>query len=303
MSFFTRLPPQTKGRILVLLAGILWSTSGAFVKTSSLPGFAIAMYRSLFAGIGLLALVAITRAGIGWHWLMIPMTACFASMNYLFISSMTHTSAANTVFLQYTAPLWMFLGSVLWLKEPVDRRSLWSLIGGMAGIALLIGGHWNATPDQHLGIAEGLGSGVTYAGIAIFLRRLRGFDSRWLAALNHVSAGILLGFGLGAGIATGSMPAETIYPLPATGELLWMAAFGLAQMGLPYVLFGWGLRYVNPQEAGILTLIEPALAPIWAYLAAGEKPAGSTLIGGGVLLTMLLARYMPQRKTAGDGRP
>ena len=69
--------------------------------------------------------------------------------------------------------------------------------------------------------------------------------------------------------------------------------FGAVQMALPYWLVARGLRAVSPQEAGTLTLLEPLLNPIWAYLVAGEEPSSFTLAGGLFVLGALAWRYWP----------
>ena len=282
----------------MVLAACLWSSSGAFVKSSDLPGATIAMYRGLSAGLVLLAAVRLSGARIAWDRRMFGMTACFALMNYTFIASMTRTTAANTIFLQYTAPSWMFLASVLWLKEPVDRNSLRSLLGAMVGITILIVGQLQDS-GQRVGIVLGLASGVFYAGVAVHLRALRHYDPLWMAALNHLTAGAMLALVLAGGIAFDAAPAETLWPPPSLGALAFLALFGTVQMAAPYVLFGKGLRTVSAQEAGLLTLLEPMLNPVWTYLAVGERPAPTTLLGGGILLAMLLIRYVPTKGKSG----
>jgi len=59
-----------------------------------------------------------------------------------------------------------------------------------------------------------------------------------------------------------------------------------------------GLRAVNSQEAGVITLLEPLLNPLWAYVVAPEKesPTAYTLAGGVLILGALAWRYWPVRK-------
>jgi drug/metabolite transporter (DMT)-like permease len=70
-------------------------------------------------------------------------------------------------------------------------------------------------------------------------------------------------------------------------------------MALPYVLVSRALRSISPQEAGTLTLIEPFLNPVWAYLLAPETetPSAKTVVGAAVIGAALLVRYWP------SGRP
>ena len=69
----------------------------------------------------------------------------------------------------------------------------------------------------------------------------------------------------------------------------------LAQLAVPYWIMARALKHIPPFEAGLLTLLEPVLNPLWAYLVspATEVPTMATLIGGGVILTALAWRYMP----------
>ncbi len=75
-------------------------------------------------------------------------------------------------------------------------------------------------------------------------------------------------------------------------------AAGVVQMGVPYWLFTRGLRSVSPQEAAIITLIEPLLNPVWAFLLTPEKdtPTSPMLLGGGLILLALVWRYFPGRR-------
>jgi drug/metabolite transporter (DMT)-like permease len=142
------------------------------------------------------------------------------------------------------------------------------------------------------------GSGVFYAGVILFLRFLRAESSAWLTVLNMLGSGLLLlGFVLcDRGVAGTAEWLAT----PSRRQLVFMAVFGSLQMALPYWLFTRGLKSVSPQEAGIITLLEPILNPMWAYLVTSgrETPTPWTLAGGGVLLAALAWRYWPQRKPA-----
>jgi drug/metabolite transporter (DMT)-like permease len=79
--------------------------------------------------------------------------------------------------------------------------------------------------------------------------------------------------------------------------LAWLFLFGAVQMGLPYWLMARGLRAVGPNEAGTLTLLEPLLNPVWAYLVspATERPKPATLVGGALILAGIAYRYWPRR--------
>jgi DME family drug/metabolite transporter len=214
------------------------------------------------------------------------MIGCFAVMNLSFVSAMAEGTAANAILLQYTAPMWMYGISVWGLGEPADRRSSIALLIGLLGIAIIIWGGWQDAQLRVVAIA--LTSGVTYAGVVLCLRVLRAASARWLTVLNHLCSAVVL------------VP-YLIYSLPQTptGEqLVILFLFGAVQMALPYWLMARGLRVVSPQEAGTITLLEPILNPVWAYLVAPEteRPSAFTLAGGAFILGALAWRYWPLGK-------
>jgi drug/metabolite transporter (DMT)-like permease len=284
-------PTPTQGRLLAAAAAVLWSLSGACVKVLTrdtplglndpLPSeLVIALYRVFFAGLVLVP--TLRRRDVTFQPRMLAMALCFAVMNGLFISAMARGTAASAIILQYTAPLWMYLANVLWLKEPADRRGTVALFIAMAGVAIIVADAWRDVTV----VALALGSGVTYAGVLLFLRSLRHASPGWLTVLNHLVAAAALS------------PVLFFNPLPTAGQTLFLLVFGAVQMGLPYWLMSRALRSVTAQEAGTIGLLEPLLNPVWAYLVAGDEPGITTLVGGAFVLAALAWQYWPRRAPA-----
>ncbi len=271
-----------QARLLVLTAAILWSTSGFFVKAPYLagwPGLTLAFWRAAFACVVLWPLVRRPQ----WSWKLVPATATFLAMNCTYLTSMSMGSAANAIWLQFTAPVWVLLFGVFVFKEKADWRDWMLVVFAAAGVAVIL--HYESRGESLEAVLWGLASGVFYAGVVLSLRQLRSMESAWLVALNHlVTALILAPFAL-----RGShFPSGLQWPL--------LAGLGIVQMGLPYVLFARGLRSIPGHEATGIGLVEPLLVPIWAYLAWGDRPAWWTLVGGGFILAGLVIRYSSVRK-------
>jgi len=286
-------PTLTQGRLCIALAAVLWSLSGAFTKFLTkvmvedyeypdVSPLEIAFYRVFFAGLVLAPMLR--RADIAWRPAMLAMAVCFASMNALFVTALAEGTAANAILLQYSAPMWMYLASIFLLGEPADRRSSIALTVGLLGIAVIVIGGWEG--GQITTILIALGSGVTYAGVLIFLRLLRHMSPRWLTVWNHFFGAFVL------------LPFIWQEPLPTWEQFIVLFLFGSLQMGLAYWLVTRGLRVVSPQEAGAITLLEALLNPIWAYLvwSKTETPALATYVGGAFILGALLWRYWPIAK-------
>lgn len=282
---------RRKGELLILGAATLWSMGGALAKLIDLPGPTMAGYRALFAAAALLPFLR--RDRISFSPIMILMVVCFTLMNVSYVTAITLTTAANAIFLQYTAPVWMFLGSVFWLREPVEKSSLAGLAFGLTGIAVLLAGQ---APAEGPGILLGVVSGMLYAGVVLCLRRLRDHDAFWLTFLNHAFAGLVT-------LALLLLVPRVGPVLVSPGHLLGLAVFGVVQLALPYVAFSKGVRYVTPQEAGVLSLLEPVLNPVLAFLAVGEVPSRWTIIGGAIILVGLFIRYVAPQEESSPALP
>jgi drug/metabolite transporter (DMT)-like permease len=283
-------PSAAHGRLCVALAALLWSTSGAFTKVLTLPTplglnepaggpLQIACFRVLFAVLVLLP--ALRRRDVSFRPMMLAMVVSFAVMNAAFVSAMALGTAANAIVLQYTAPMWMYLACVGLLGEPADLRSLVALAAGLAGIGVIVAGGWHGRELGVVGIA--LLSGLAYAAVMVCLRVLRGASSRWLTLLNFLCSGLAL------------VPFLWGQALPTPGQLAVLFVFGAVQMAIPYWLVARGLRSVSPQEAGTITLLEPLVNPLWAYLVSGESPNWYTFVGGAFIVGALAWRYAPRR--------
>ena len=278
------------GRLLLVAAAVLWSTSGFFAKAPMFegwPGPVLAFWRAAFASLVLLPLVRRPR----WSIKLVPMVLVFTAMNFTFLSALSLTEASMAIWLQYTSPLWVFLVGAFWLREPVHRRDGWLIACGMSGVGLIL--FFELQGADTTGVIYGLLSGLTFAGVVLSIRQLRDQEAIWLIALNHLVAAILL-----------SPYAFNDTYWPEGWQWLYLACFGIFQMGLPYVLFARGLKAVAGHEASGIALLEPVLVPVWVYLAWHgaanyTPPRWWTLVGGALILTGLAIRYLGRTRVRG----
>jgi drug/metabolite transporter, DME family len=272
------LPTLGQARLLVVMAALFWSTSGFFVKSpylASWTGPQIAFWRAAFACLALWPLVRRPQ----WTRWLIPMTLMFAGMNYTYLTAMVKGSAANAIWLQFTAPVWVLLVGVFVFHERAIWRDWLMVACAAVGIGVII--YFESRGVALDAVVWALGSSFFYAGVVLSLRQLRGLNSVWLAALNHLVTAIFL-----APFVFG----ETQLPTGIQWGVL--AAFGVLQMALPYVLFALALKKIPGHEATGIALIEPLLNPLWVFAAWGDLPAWWTIVGGGFILLGLAIRYL-----------
>jgi DME family drug/metabolite transporter len=289
-------PSKLAARLWVVVAALMWSTSGLFAKAplfdweKSDRGLILAFWRAAFAALVLLPVIRRPK----WDLRLVPMTICFTVMCVTYLTAMTRTTAANAIWLQATSPWWAFLLAVLIFHEPVARRDLVPLGFGVLGVGTILlfelGIHTEGHAPDKVGVLCGLGAGVSYACVVLLMRRLRDQTSAWLIALNHLVATLLLlPWVLRAGFR------------PRPDQLAVLAGFGIFQMAIPYVLVCRALRTISPQEAIGICLIEPVLTPVWVLLW-GEVPAVWTVAGAVLILIGLVLRYVIFEWIAARGR-
>lgn len=269
-----------RGHALVFACALLWSLGGVFVKelrgTYDVDPRAIACLRALVAGLVLSWALGGLRGAPPWRTL--ASAPAYAMVVHSFVVATAWTSAANAVFLQYAYPLFVAIVAVGFMGERLGWRTAVALAVGMGGVATILVGSWS--PTDQAGLLWGFTSSLAFAAFALLQRSMRSGSPIGLASFyNLVAAAIALPF------------AWKVLAMPL-GAFAVVAAMGVFQLGLPYVLFIRGLRSIPATDAALITLFEPVLNPLWVWLWVGEKPAAATLVGGGLILVALVVRFM-----------
>ncbi len=256
-----------RSRLLLLAAAVLWSTAGAAMKSCGLDGWQIAGGRSLVAALFLVAVVPEARVRPSFRALVV--SVAFAFTVVLFAMATKLTTAANAIFIQDTAPLWVLLLSPVVLGERATRGELLAI--PVYGIGLGLFFLDELTAGQVLGNVVALGSGVAFACSIVGLRLLRHEGRAVLVFGNVIAAAVALPFWRHGPAATAP-------------DLAILAYLGVFQVGLAYLAFSRGIAETPAIEASLLVLLEPVLNPIWTFLVAGERPGPWAIAGGAVVL-------------------
>jgi drug/metabolite transporter (DMT)-like permease len=269
-------------RLLVLCAAFLFSTGGAAIKATDFSAWQVAGFRSGIAALALFLLLPAWRRG--WSTRTLLVGGAYAATLILYVSANKLTTAANTIFLQATAPLYVLLLAPRLLGEPLRRSDLLLsalLITGGALFFVRIDPALTTAPDPLRGNLLAAASGVTWALTLLGLR--------WLARSRSASSagGAVLA---GNAIAFAAC-APLAFPMGESVPLDWAVVvyLGLFQIGLAYVAMTRGMRRTPAFEASLLLLIEPALNALWAWLMHGEQPGPASLLGCALILLASIA--------------
>jgi drug/metabolite transporter (DMT)-like permease len=279
----TKLQSKPKGLsplLFVLAAAVLWSTGGLFIKWTSLSGLELSFGRSLCAAI---TVAIFTRhEGFGLNRVTAIASVLYAALLVLFVLATKETTAANAIFLQYTAPVYLLILEPLIYKEKFRRRDLIVVIACVLGMSLFFVG--KLRPQDVTGNLLALASGFCFACYFLLLRHSK---ARAVNRASSVIYGNLL-------VVLVAAPAG----FHAFGGMDRFDAFaviylGVVQIGVAYTLFTVAMaRGVRSLDAGIVGYIEPILNPIWVFLAIGERPTKWALIGGGIIVVAVIVHTL-----------
>jgi drug/metabolite transporter (DMT)-like permease len=281
-----------RGVLLVAGAALAWSTAGLLVRWTATDPWTTLFWRAIFAGLALLVRLvlterretaaAFTRLGpIG-----IALGGCFAISMISFINALNLTTVANVMVFQAASPLFAALLGWAWLKERISARTGIAIAVTVVGVIVMVssrfGGEGGLTREL-AGDLISLVMSLTSAFVIILAKRERRVS---------ITAATCLGMAMTALV---SLPFADL--APSGGDLTLLALFGIGQMALALLMFTNGVRLIPAAHAGLISVVECPLAPLWVWLAFGEAPDARGLFGGAIVLAAVL--YAASQSRAG----
>lgn len=273
--------------ILVLLAVLLWSTGGLFIKMTTLDAFAVNAGRSLLAAITVA--IFTYRKGLRLDKITLLSAFFYAGTLSCFVYATKTTTAANAILLQYTAPIYILILSPFILKEKFRYSDSVTVIFCIAGMSLFFleapSAENSLATNVFVGNFAALLSGVFFGLYFIFLRHPRSLANQ-NPALSVFYGNIL--------VVLLMIPMLALNPPAPTGsDVLAILFLGVFQIGTAYILFTKGVAEgVRSLDASIVGFVEPLLNPVWVFLFAGEKPSNWAIIGGAIIITAVAAHTL-----------
>jgi drug/metabolite transporter (DMT)-like permease len=267
-----------RGQVYVALAAVAWSTAGVLQRQLTLDTPTQVFGRAVFAGAALLVYVAVIERGrvvdafrsVGVPGIAVAL--CVATASASFISALNHSSVARVLFILALAPVLAAVLARVTLGEPITRRTVVAMALALAGLTLMLG-----APGEGSLAGDGLAFLATLAfALMIVITRWRHDVS--MAPATCLSQGILV-----AAFLPFASPGEI-----GAGDLGWLASLGIGQIGLGFALFTVGARLIPAAQAGLITLLEVVLGPVWVWLALDERPSTLTLVGGAIVIAAIV---------------
>jgi drug/metabolite transporter (DMT)-like permease len=200
----------------------------------------------------------------------------------LFVLATKQTTAANAIFLQYTAPVYVLILEPLLYKEKFRPRDLVTVLICLCGMTLFFVG--KLRPEDVEGNVMALASGFCFALYFLLLRHPKARE------VNRASS-VIYGNSL-AVLLTAPWGLAAISSLDRF-DLVSVVYLGVIQIGLSYLLFTTAMASgVRSLDAGIVGYVEPVLNPVWVFLVLGERPSQWALIGGSIIIIAVITHMV-----------
>lgn len=251
------------------------------IKLTTIGAAYVNFGRALFAAITVGIFIAF-RKQLRFDWFIILTSLFYAGALTAVVYSNKYTTAANSIFLQYTAPIYILIFAPVLLKEKFRANDLVTVILCLVGMSMFFLDAPNAenklATNIFAGNIAGLIAGACLGLYFTFLRHPRSL--KFNPALSVFYGNIV--------IVVFMIPMMIVDPqAPATNDFIAISLLGIFQIGVGYIFFTYGVaRGVRPLDASIIGFMEPLLNPTWVFLFVGERPGNWAIFGG---LTIILA--------------
>jgi drug/metabolite transporter (DMT)-like permease len=284
-----------KGVLLMIGAGLCWSTGGVLVRSVVLTDpWEIVFWRSVFMVVFMIGVLTLWHRAkvfekifaVGFPGVLAG--ALLASTFFFFILSVTRNTVANTLVLMSVGPFFVALSGRIFLGERVSLRTWGTISAALVGIVLMFSEGLDS--GRTIGNLLALGVPVAFGLNVVILRRTH-------ASVSMAPAVML------AGIFSILVSLPLAWPLtPTIRDFVVLGIMGWVQLGIGCVLMVVAARYLSAAEIGLFALLETILGPIWVWLGFGERPTDMALVGGLlVIFALLLNGLLGMRERSSPG--
>lgn len=278
-----------KGLLLVFIASVLFSIGGLCVKMVPWNGMSINAFRSIISVCLLLLFARVTGHKLKFSPGVFLGACAICGTTTLYSMANKLTTAANTILLQFTAPVFVILITLIFFHEKPKRLDILACLFVFGGIACFF---LDSLGSGHLlGDCLAVLSGVSYA-LVFMMNRFPKADPLFSTILGQI---------MGSAIGLPFLVRETEFTPTA---LTYAIVLGVFQLGIAYMFFTTGIRSAPPVSASLVAGIEPILNPLLVAVVLGETLTPLSFVGGAIVFlsimvyNILTARRENQEKEA-----
>lgn len=287
------------GYLYVVMAAVMWGLSGSsakFLFKSGVTPYQLVQSRlSISTSILFLwllirypSLLKINRKDILYFVLFGTVGMAGVQFTYLFAISKIKVAAA--ILLQYLAPSFIALHSVVFMREKLSPLTLIALIGATLGCYLVVGAYNLEILSMNIiGIISGILSAITFAWYSVHgeygMRRYNPWTVLFFALLFGALVWNIL-----------HPPFEAFMHAYSPVQWAWILYIGVLGTLVPFGLYLEGINLIRSTRASITATLEPITAGIIAYIFLNETMEPLQITGGVIVIISIILLQLKQEQ-------
>lgn len=278
---------RSTGIYLVAASAILWSTAGLFVRMADMDVWSMVAWRSAFTFLTLGAFLLLRQkiarqrspVSFGLPGVAACLVSAIAAITY--IASLRWTTVANVMTIYATLPFIVTGIAFVCLRDRVTCRFVIAGCVAFVGVFIAVGAA--VSQQDMLGIFAAFIMTTGCAVQIVIAKRFPDMDATLMTALAALTCLCI------------ALPLMR-FEVPAPTQIIACALYGVLTTALGYIFLLQGSRRMNSGEAGLISMLDVILGPVWVWLCYDEEISSIVLTGGAVVI-LAVAWYL-----AGDRR-
>jgi len=274
---------KVRGSLFMVSAILILSPDALLISLISVDPWTLVFWRGLLTSCTLAAALVLSHGkrvfqeGLRVGPAGIMTGVFFAASTISFVMSIRLTTAANTLVIVASTPLFAAIFTRIFLSEKVPRRTWIAVVAGFSGIVVIFSGSLSA--GSVTGDLLALATASFMAANFVIIRRYK--------EVSMIPAVVL------SGVLTTMFAAFTAEPLSVgASDMLLLSVMGTVVMPIPLALMTVAPKLIPAAEVSLIMLLETFLGPLWVWLFIGQRPAGETVVGGGLLVLTLIVHAL-----------
>lgn len=287
------------GYIYVVLAALLWGLSGSsakFLFNSGITPFQLVQLRLTISTVLLFICLLIRFSSLlkidykDIFYFILFGTVGMAGVQFTYLFTISKIKVAAAILLQYLAPSFIVLHSVVFMREKPSRSTLIALVGATLGCYLVVGAYNLEMLSMNIvGIISGILSAITFAWYAIHgeygMRRYNPWTVLFYALLFGAVVWNIL-----------HPPLEAFMHAYSLVQWLWIFYIGMLGTLVPFGLYLEGINLIRSTRASITATLEPITAGIISYIFLDEIMEVLQIAGGVIVIASIILLQLHQEQ-------
>lgn len=271
------------GILLIAISAASFGTLaifGKFLYADGLDTFTLLFLRFIFAASVMTLILVLRREPLPRGRVLAQLIGMgalgYAGQSFSYLSAIKYASAGLVALLLYLYPMFVFILSVIFLREKVTWPKAFALTLALTGAALTA----NPEGGQALGVFYAILAAVIYSVYIIV-------GAGVMKQVSAIQSSLVIFTSAAAVYGTLTLVNGAHFPQSGSG---WWSLAGIVIVAtvIPVATFLAGLERIGPTNASLLSTLEPVVTVLLAAWLFGERLETPALIGGALILVAVV---------------